>query len=275
MAQTTAIAWTDHTHNSHWGCQEVSPGCDNCYARTLSERWHRAQWGDPKNTLRMVTSDANWRKPRVWNARVAARDTNWTDDWKPPVRPGTLRRLVFSNSMSDLFEHTAQLDPVRDRMWELIEETPYLDWLLLTKRPQNIRRMIPAEWLHHPRPNVWLGTSAESDEWLERRAWHLLSVPAVVHFISAEPLVGPLPSLHRYLNGIQWVITGGESGAHHRPLDIGWVREVDQMCKAASAAHFFKQHGGRTHAEGGCLLDGIEVKEFPRTTAPEPVRRAA
>jgi len=274
MGAVTEIYWCDSTHNTHIGCQEVSEGCDNCYARIQSERWHQATWGDPKSTIRVVTKDANWRKPVIWNKRVAEGDTNWNDKtWRAPVRPNTLRRLVFTNSLSDIFEHTAQLDPVRLRLWKLVEETPYLDWLLLTKRPQNVRRMIPQSWLQNPQPNVWLGTSVELQKYAETRIPYLLNVPAVVHFISAEPLLGPL-NLRKWQWGLDWVITGGESGAHHRPLDLDWVGDIDQQCRDARIAHFFKQVGGRTHAEGGCLLDGVEVKEFPRTRAPEPLRRA-
>src|SRR5438552_3357273 len=131
MGDVTDIFWTDHTHNTHIGCQKVSPGCDHCYAETQEDkRWHRAEWGDPNETVRVITSNANWRKPRVWNARAAAADHHWDEKhWRPPVRLNTERRLVFSNSLSDIFEHTPQLDPVRERLWQLIEETPYLDWL--------------------------------------------------------------------------------------------------------------------------------------------------
>jgi len=163
----------------------------------------------------------------------------------------------------------------------LIEQTPYLDWLLLTKRPQNIRRMLPQEWIDRPLPNVWLGTSAESQEWADRRIPYLLEVPAHNHFVSAEPLLGPLDlrqwmswrPARGYDSRLDWVITGGESGQHHRPLDVAWVEDIDDQCKWAGVAHFFKQHGGRTHAEGGCLLRGVEVKEFPDTLAKEPPER--
>lgn len=203
----------------------------------------------------------------------------WNENWRRPVRQNTLRRLVFTNSMSDIFEHTSQLDILRSRLWTMIEETPYLDWLLLTKRPQNIKRMLPAEWLAHPLPNVWLGTTVESHEFLDRRMFSLLDVPAVVHFVSAEPLIGPVDFEAYFKNsypnyGIDWVITGGESGPTHRPMDVSWVRDIDLQCRDAGVAHFFKQCAA-LRPGGDCILDGIEVKDWPRTGAPEPDVRIA
>lgn len=276
MGDVTGISWCDHTHNSWWGCLEVSPGCEKCYARILAERFGHAVWGAPRDTERMITSNANWRKPLVWNARAAANDTNWDDKtWRPAVRGGQ-RRLVFSASMSDVFEWHPQLDLPRQRLWKLIEDTPYLDWLLLTKRPMNIKRMLPKAWLDDPRPNVWLGTSAEDQERADLRIPYLLDVPAVVHFISAEPLLGPI-DFGDYLGPerINWVITGGESGAGHRPMDPKWVEDIDAQCDDAAIAHFFKQHGGRRPGDGGCLLFDMEVKQFPTPLDPQLLSRAS
>jgi protein gp37 len=164
--------------------------------------------------------------------------------------------------MSDVFEFNPQLDFVRDRLWAMIEQTPYLDWLLLTKRPQLIKKMLPGEWLKRPRPNVWLGTSVELQKWAELRISSLLEVPSAVHFLSAEPLLGPL-NLTPWLPRVNWVITGGESGPAHRPFNPDWVRDINDQCRGFGVAHFFKQVGGVHHADGGCLLDGYEVKQFP------------
>jgi protein gp37 len=247
MGKTTEIAWTDHTFNPWWGCLEVSPGCDHRYARTLARRFGKDVWGPPRTIMRMVTGDANWRQPLAWN-RAAAQEGR--------------RHRVFCASMADVFEFHPQLDAARVRLWALIEQTPQLDWLLLTKRPMSIARMLPAAWLEQPRPNVWLGTSVEDQERAELRIGHLLEVPAVVQLISAEPLLGPL-DLEPWLDRLDWVISGGESGPHHRRFDIAWVREIDRQCRRQHVAHFFKQHGGLHPEDGGCLLDGRERKEFP------------
>jgi len=265
VADTTGIAWCDETWNPWWGCNEVSEGCDNCYARTWT-RFTRGpgHWGPPNSSDRILMQPREWRKPIVWNRRVEQGDTNWRARWQPPHRPDTLRRLVFCASMADIFEYHPMLDALRSRLWNVIEQTPNLDWLLLTKRPMNIRRMLPAEWLRRPRPNVWLGTSVELQRWAERRIEHLLDVPATVHFISAEPLLGPL-DLTPWLGRVNWVISGGESGTQHRPLDIEWVRDLDAQCRVHHVAHFFKQHGGRSPMDGGCdVYPGIEVKNFPQ-----------
>jgi len=264
MGDTTRIFWTDHTFNSHVGCLEVSEECDHCYARVLAERWAKTYgevWGPPRSTDRHVTSDANWRKPIIWNRKAQHNEQHWTKSWRASVRGGQ-RRLVFCNSMSDLFEFHPQLELVRERLWKLIEATPWLDWQLLTKRPMNIARMYPRRWLEHPPSNVWLGTSVGLQKWAPIRIPALLEVPAVVHFISAEPLLGPL-DFTPWLPRVNWIITGGESGPGHRPFDIAWVRQIDQQCQRYGVAHFFKQVGGRTPESGGCKLDGLEVKEFP------------
>jgi protein gp37 len=270
MGDTTHIFWTDSTFNPWVGCLEVSEECDHCYARTLAERWPNnfgglPIWGPPHTTGRYITSTSNWHKPLIWNRKAAAADQRWTPTWQPPVRPGTSRRLIFCASLSDVFEFHPQLDLVRARLWNLIESTPMLDWQILTKRPMNIRRMYPQSWLQHPPANVWLGTSVGSPRWAQLRIDALLDVPAAVHFVSAEPLLGPL-DLSPWLGqrvGVNWLISGGESGKDHRPFDIAWVRDLDQQCRSAGVAHFFKQVGGEKPESGGCLLDGVEVKNFP------------
>jgi protein gp37 len=207
-------------------------------------------WGNPKTTPRRLFGDRHWQEPLSWDraAELAGE-----------------RRRVFCASMADLFEEHPQLEPERQKLWPLIEQTPNLDWLLLTKRPQNIRRMLPASWLERPQPNVWLGTSAETHLWADLRIPRLLEAPAVVHFVSAEPLLDDL-DLRAYLgpDRVNWVIAGGESGAGHRPLDPEWVRSLQVQCAVGGAGFFFKQVGGRTHATGGRLLDGREWLESPR-----------
>jgi protein gp37 len=147
--------------------------------------------------------------------------------------------------MADVFEYHPQLDSVRARLWELIAATPWLDWQLLTKRPMNIRHMLPPAWLEAPRPNVWLGTSVEDQQHADLRIPHLVSVPARVRFLSCEPLLGPA-DLTPWLGELHWVITGGESGPQARPCDPAWVRSLRDQCQAAGVALFHKQWGGRT-----------------------------
>jgi len=238
----------------------VSPGCTYCYADGLSKRWGYAIWGPPEHTSRRLFGERHWGQPIAWDAQAE--------------KAGE-RRTVFP-SMCDPFELHPQLTPERDRLWTLIRATPNLDWLLLTKRPENIGALMPPGWW----PNVWLGTSTENQDYADLRIPQLLAHRAQVPvlFLSVEPQIGEV-DLAEWLDphGLQatgyppctcikldWIITGGESGARHRPFDIGWARLTRDQCRSAGVAWHFKQHGGRTHAEGGCLLDGEETKEFPR-----------
>ena len=210
MGAITAIQWTDHTFNPWWGCVKVSPGCQNCYAETLAHRYGTA-WGVEGERRQMA--DSTWAEPVKWNKAASAAGR---------------RARVFCSSMADVFEANAQVESARARLWSLIESTPALDWLLLTKRPGNITGMVPAAWLQEPRPNVWYGTSVENQKTAERRLPHLLGVPAAVRFLSCEPLLEPV-SLAAWLHGVQWVITGGESGpkaASYTHLTLPTNREV-------------------------------------------------
>jgi protein gp37 len=251
MGAKTEIQWTDHTFNPWWGCLEVSPGCDHCYARTLAERWGFDVWGPPRTASRRLFGDKHWSEPLKWNAAAAEEGR---------------RHRVFCASMADVFEFHPQLDAVRARLWTLIEQTPWLDWQLLTKRPMNIARMLPLAWLEQPRPNVWLGTSVEDQPRAALRILHLVAVPTVVHFLSCEPLLGPV-DLAPWLGELDWIITGGESGPRHRPMDFEWVRDLRDQCQGAGVALFHKQHGGRTPKAGGRELDGRTWDEFPSLLA--------
>lgn len=227
MGKTT-IAWTDYTQNFWWGCQKVSPGCQHCYAATFSKRVGRDIWGP--TAARWRTSPDNWGKPRKWNALAGKNGT---------------RFRVFAQSMSDLFEDHPDANAWRPEVWPVIEDTPNLDWLLLTKRPENIVDMIPAYWRTVGRwpQNVWLGTSVENHEYAQSRIPALLSVHAPLNFLSCEPLLGPL-DLSSWLERLQWVIVGGESGAHARPMDLDWARILRDQCIDAGVPFFFKQTGG-------------------------------
>jgi len=149
---------------------------------------------------------------------------------------------VFCASMADVFEDRRDLNGERLRLWVLIEETPWLDWQLLTKRPQNVTRILTQRWLDNPRPNVWFGTTVEDQKRADERIPELLKVPAAVRFISVEPLLGRIRFAE--LRGIRWAIIGGESGADARPMDLEWARDVADQLRAAKVATFVKQLGG-------------------------------
>ena len=166
--------------------------------------------------------------------------------------------------MADVFEDYGDEDVLggeRARLWKLIGETPYLDWQLLTKRPANIARMTPLKWENEQWPsNVWIGITAENQNWLETRGRWMRDIHPAVLFISYEPALGPIAVPF----WTQWVIAGGESGAGHRAPDTNWFRDVRDSCELQGVPFFFKQHGGNTPSANGCELDGREWKQFPK-----------
>lgn len=242
MAKDSAIGWTDHTFNPWWGCVEVSPACDECYARKFANRLGYP-WG--AHAPRRFFADHHWREPLNWNAAA--------------VRDGK-RARVFCASMADVFEVREDLDDSRRRLWELIEATPALDWLLLTKRAREIRRMVPAAWLEAPLAHVWYGTTVEGPDYLWRLE-ELRRVPAALRFISYEPA---LADVTWPLDGIDWLIAGGESSPGFRPPDPDWIRSSRDQALAAGVAFYFKQWGGLRPTSKGNLLDGREWRQVPR-----------
>lgn len=258
MGTTTAIAWTDHTFNPWWGCTNVSPGCDHCYAETFAKRTGHDVWG--KGGERRRFGSQHWNEPLRWNERV----------------PEGERERVFCASMADVFERRDDHLEDRNRLWHLISVTPSLDWQLLTKRPENVNAMVPMAWLQEWPANVWIGTTVEDQQRALVRVPRLLSIPALVRFLSCEPLLDEV-RLARWLwtveppeaptrsDAIQWVIVGGESGPKHRPLDLRHARILQRECENAGVAFFFKQVGGRTPKAGGDQLDGATWHEFPAT----------
>lgn len=231
MAKDSRIEWTHHTFNPWWGCTKVSPGCKHCYAETWAKRLGQAVWG-PKASRREL-SEAIWRQPHAWNKEAEG------------LRE---RPRVFCASMADVFEDRRELDSKRTRLWAIIEQTPNLDWLLLTKRPQNISRLVP--WHQGWPDNIWLGTTAENQRWLDKRMPDLLAHPARVRFLSCEPLLGPI-DLSRWVEGarrgehgpINWIIGGGESGHHARPMHPEWLTSIRDQCVTADIKFHFKQWG--------------------------------
>lgn len=281
MVENSHIEWTDHTFNPWEGCQKVGPGCDNCYAEARDIRFTGGtHWGP--GAPRRLTSDANWRKPMKWN--------------RDAVTAGT-RPRVFCASLADVFDNA--VDPAwRTRLFALIRATPNLDWQLLTKRPGNIAAMLPADW-GTGWPNVWLGCTVVNQVEADRDVPKLLAVPAVVRFLSVEPMLGELdlhsPRCRRVgsdkfcaicLGGIHWVICGGESGPNARPMNPHWARFLRDQCKVAGVPFLFKQWGEWSadrglfgvvpdigiaglrmfkigKARAGRTLDGVTHDEFP------------
>jgi protein gp37 len=248
MAETS-IEWATHVWNPTTGCDRVSPGCDHCYALTLAGRLKgmgSAKYqrdGDPR------TSGPGFG--------LTAHDDALTIPlrWREP-------RRVFVDSMSDLFHARVPREFVV-RVWDVMSRTPQHTYQILTKRPGRMAAVVdqlPDGLWQLPLPNVWLGTSIESDKYVGR-ADDLRRTAAAVRFISAEPLLGPLDGLD--LTGIDWLIAGGESGPNARPMHPDWARSLRDQCLIADVPFFFKQWGGRTPKSGGRTLDGRTWDEYP------------
>jgi protein gp37 len=277
MATRTTIEWTETTWNPTTGCDRISPGCDNCYALALAKRLKAM--GAAKY---QADGDARTSGPGfgvTCHEDVLLQPLSWR---KP--------RTVFVNSMSDV-GHAQVPAAFAARIWAVMALTPQHSYQVLTKRPERLARLLsrdefrfdmvgraiddlvtswpglsrnfvsssrsPFAW---PVPNVWVGTSIETDKYV-RRADSLRAIPAVTRFLSLEPLLGPLPSLD--ITDIDWVIAGGESGPGHRPVDLDWVRDLRDRCTARGIAFFFKQVGGPTPKAGGRDLDGRTWDQMP------------
>lgn len=265
MAEQSKIEWTDHTFNPWEGCQKVAPECDHCYAENRDQRFTGGiHWG-PKAPRRR-TSAQNWSKPRRWNAQAEAFHATHGR-----------RQRVFCASLADVFDNAVDTS-WREDLWALIRECDHLDWLLLTKRPQNIAKMLPPDW-GDGWPHVWLGASAGTQKTADQNIPHLLKTPAAVRFVSAEPMLGPVDLVpfmggraylcdcgwqrteqrvafqgnrtwcfdcgtnHQHFPTLDWVICGGESGSKARPMHPDWTRDLRDQCAAAGVAFFFKQWG--------------------------------
>jgi protein gp37 len=243
MADNSSIEWTQSTWNPTTGCDRVSAGCDNCYAPKLAGRLKRM--GQPRYQV-----DGNEKTSGPgFGVTLHPDSLDVPRRWNRP-------RLIFVNSMSDLFHAKVPLGYIRD-VFAVMEETPHHTYQILTKR--SLRLLRAADKLSWP-SNVWMGVSVEGPEQL-KRIDHLRSVPAAVRFISAEPLLGPLDGID--LTAIHWLIAGGESGFHARPVDPEWLRLLRDASTDADVPFFFKQWGGRTPKAGGRTLDGREWSEYP------------
>jgi protein gp37 len=241
MAENSKIEWTTHTFNPWMGCTKVSPACDFCYAEALMDhRYRKVQWGPHGKRVR--TSPENWKKPLAWNRKAKAAGE---------------RHRVFCASLADWLDNKAE-EVWRWELAEIIYQTPDLDWLLLTKRPENYAKLAP--WPEAPK-NVWLGVSAEDQAHYDHRWSILREIPATVRFISYEPALGPL-RLSSYQNP-DWIICGGESGPTPRMMDLQWARDLRDQCAAEGVAFFFKQSTGKAPIPADLM-----VRQFPQGLTP-------
>lgn len=249
--ENSKISWTHHTFNPWRGCSKVSAGCAHCYAESFSHRNPAVLgvWGD-KGT-RVIASEAQWRMPLKWQ--------------KDAAQAG-VRRRVFCASMADVFEDRPELLFPRARLLNLIKATPDLDWLLLTKRPENIERLWPSPSTRLD--NLWLGVSVENQEQAEKRIPYLSQYFGVAAqlFLSCEPLLGPLDLLtNDLLYCIDWVIVGGESGPKARPMALEWADSLLKQCRQEQDAFFMKQLGGYPDKRDTLedLPYGLRIREIP------------
>lgn len=280
MAAFSDIQWTHHTMNPVEGCVKVSDACTYCYAEERNKRFHAGNnWG-PKSR-RLQRSDSYWQQPIKWNAEAR--------------RTGE-RHRVFCASLADVFEDHADWVQPRLRLWALIQKTPHLDWLLLTKRPENFPRFLPWNRSEKPWPNVWLGVTAENNECLQTRVPLLLTQPAAVHFLSMEPLLEDVDIPREWLQPfheidaslkptakIDWVIVGGESGNGKkiRSMPVRWALRLLRQCASTKTPFFMKQLGSKPdglvqlkHKKGGDpdeWPEELRVRQFPQH-APAPIQ---
>jgi protein gp37 len=241
----SGIEWTGHTQNFWIGCVKVSPGCKSCYMFRDQRRFKLDPTRIRRTTDRMFTAPLRWKVPA----------------------------MVFTCSWSDFF--LEQADAWRDEAWDIIRRTPHLTWQILTKRPENILARLPHDWgmgWHH----IWLGVSVEMAAYLWR-VETLCQIPAALRFVSYEPALGPV-DFTPYLQDIQWLISGGESGPVRRSADPAWFRTVRDQCRQFGVTYFHKQHGGSLKIEGswgGHLLDGVAHRAWPQFPQDRTPRSAA
>jgi protein gp37 len=237
------IEWTDHTSNFWYGCTNVSPGCDFCYAETMMDtRYGRVKWGAGQDRRR--SSENIWKAPFKWDREAAAAGQ---------------RRRVFTLSLGDFWDNQIP-DFWRSDALDIIRRCRNLDWLILTKRPQNIKRMLPPDW-GNGWAHVWLGCTVENMAEANRRLPHLLTVPAVVHFLSCEPMLEALDLLP-WLSGVDWVIAGGETGRAPRMMEPVWARLLRDDCLNGDVPFFMKQMTKKAPIPADLL-----VRQFPSVTA--------
>lgn len=269
MGETTAIEWTDHTFNPWWGCQKVAPECEHCYAESFAKRVGHGQrlpviWGPTKTSERKFFSDKHWAEPLKWDREA---------------RNLGVRRKVFCASMADVFEDRPELIDPRARLFRLVEATTWLEWLFLTKRPENVQRLaVEVSWFNVWPDNVWLGTTVGTVKRAAPAIEQLLATrgPAV-RFISHEPALEvvdfslwlPSGAFPRSMSPessprIDWIIVGGESGPKFRPMDLACVENTVRACVMTDTAVFVKQDSGLKSGLQGRIPDALwKFKQFP------------
>lgn len=263
MGEITNISWSTSTFSPWAGCTKVDPLCDNCYAENDTKRYGFVEWG-PKAPRRKMSEDY-WKQPLKWNKKAQASGEPWR---------------VFCGSWCDVMEAErsvgdgSPLNLWREELYDLIDATPYLTWMLTTKRPQNFRKFLRPAWLNNPRPNVWLLTSIGTVSGYWR--WNEMQrVPAVVKAVSAEPLLERIDLIEMAAGGSlpDWLIVGGESQAGARAMHPEWARHLRDQAVANGVAYHFKQFGEHNSdlvhvgkKAAGRELDGRTWDEFPVVT---------
>lgn len=258
------IGWCDYTFNPWIGCTKVSPACDNCYAESIAKRFFKdAKWG---NHPRKLTSESNWQKPLLWNKRAATRFNAWekfketqgmTDaqlleqGFIKPVQP-----KVFCGSMCDVFDNRVnpldQLD-----LLNLVSETKNIDWLLLTKRISNAHAFMSTLDKFEGTNNVWLGITVCNQKEADRDIPKLLQIPVEKRFLSIEPMLGRI-DLSKWIDQLDWVIVGGETGRNARPMHPEWARSIRDQCQSANVPFYFKQMTKKAP-----IPENLMIREFP------------
>jgi protein gp37 len=247
MAGLSDIEWTDATWNPITGCAMVSPGCTNCYAMRMAARLQAMN----HSSYKAVTRKSGKRPVWTGTINLVEGSLDIPLRWKKP-------RKVFVNSMSDLFQDGVPAAFVQ-RVWKTMEAANWHVFQVLTKRPDRMKEVIESANLH-TLPNVWLGTSVESADYIDRISV-LGKIPCAVRFISFEPLLGPVGKVDLF--GVDWAIVGGESGPGARPIKPSWVEEIRRQCRKSDTAFFFKQWGGKNKKVSGRLFRGRTWDEYP------------
>ena len=238
MNNNSAIEWTDATWNPVTGCTKITRGCDNCYAERFAERFRGVPGHPYENGFQLTLRPERIAQPLAWK--------------KP--------KMIFVNSMSDLFHKKVPVDYIHN-VFDTMEMAHWHIFQILTKRSSLMRSFLRRRYEAKLVPShIWCGVSVEDDSAITR-VRHLQTTPATTRFLSIEPLLGPVGNIN--LEGISWVIVGGESGPKARPIEKSWVIEIREICQLSNVPFFFKQWGGRSSKSGGRLLDGMEYNGMP------------
>ena len=254
--KNSKIAWTDNTFNPWWGCVRVSEGCIHCYAETFSKRTGNDIWGVDKP--RRFFGDKHWNEPVKWNTEAQKEGK---------------RKFVFCASMADWAEDRDDLIAPRERLCKLIEDTPWLTWLLLTKRIENVVNVVPDGWLNGAPKNAWFGVTTENQKRYDERIDYLLELrehlDASRVWLSVEPQIEHIDLREKRAD---WVIVGGESGTGCRPFKIEWARDMKEQCASLGIPFFMKQLGGNPNKRDEMMdfPEDLRIREFPEQVTSLP-----